>query len=59
MEDRRGVFYLMVGKNEGEGPLGRPRCRWGVNNKVDLQEVGCGDNDWIDQLGIGTSDKHL
>jgi hypothetical protein len=27
--------------------LGRPRCRWEGNIKMDLQEVGCGDMDWI------------
>jgi hypothetical protein len=25
--------------------LGRPRCRWENNIKVDLQEVGCGGRD--------------
>ena len=28
-------------------PLGRPRSRWEYNNKMDLQEVGCGGMDWI------------
>jgi len=38
-----------VGKPEGKRPLGRPRCRWGNNIKMDYQEVGCGSMDWIDQ----------
>jgi hypothetical protein len=25
-----------------------PRCRWEDNIKMDLQEVGCGDMDWIE-----------
>ena len=29
-------------------PLGRPRHRWEDNIKTDLQEVGCGDMDWIE-----------
>jgi hypothetical protein len=29
-------------------PLGRPRCIWEDNIKIDLQEVGCGSMDWID-----------
>jgi hypothetical protein len=29
-------------------PLGRPRCRWEDNIKMDLHEVGCGGMDWID-----------
>jgi len=28
-------------------PLGRPRCRWEDNIKMDFQEVGCGGMDWI------------
>jgi len=37
-----------VGKPEGKRPLGRPRRRWKDNIKMDLQEVGCRDMDWID-----------
>ena len=29
-------------------PLGRPRSRWEYNNKMDLQEVGCGGMEWIE-----------
>jgi hypothetical protein len=29
-----------VGKPEGKRPLGRFRCRWEDNIKIDLQEVG-------------------
>jgi len=35
-------------KSEGKRPLGRSRSRWYDNIKMDLQEVGCGDMDWID-----------
>ena len=35
------------GKPEGKRQLGRPRRRWEDNIKMDLQEVGCGDMDWI------------
>jgi len=37
----RGVYRVLVGKPEGKRPLGRPRCRWVDNIKMDLQEVGC------------------
>ena len=48
MGERRGVYRVLVGKPEGKRPLGRPRRRWDVNIKMDLQEVGCGDMDWIE-----------
>jgi hypothetical protein len=42
------VYRVLVGKPEGNNPLGRSRRRWEDNIKMDLQEVGCGDMDWID-----------
>ena len=47
MGERRGVYRVLVGKPEGNRPLGRPRRRWEDNIKMDLQEVGCRDMDWI------------
>ena len=38
----------MAGKPEGNGPLGKPRCRWQDTIKMDLQEVGRGSKDCID-----------
>jgi hypothetical protein len=38
----RGVYRVLVGKPEGNGPLGRTRRRWEDNIKMDLQEVRCG-----------------
>ena len=46
--ERRGVYRVVVGKSEGKIQLGRPRCRWEENIKMDLQEVGCGGMDWIE-----------
>ena len=37
-----------MGKPEGKRPFVRPRRRWVVNIKMDLQEVGCGVTDWIE-----------
>jgi hypothetical protein len=37
-----------VGNPEGKIPLGRPRCRWVDNIKIDLREIGWDDVDWID-----------
>ena len=35
------------GKPEGKRPLGRPRCRWEDNIKMDLRKLGCDSGDWI------------
>jgi hypothetical protein len=40
MGERRGAYQVLMGKPEGRNPLGRPRCRWEDNTKMDLQEVG-------------------
>jgi hypothetical protein len=42
MEERRGVYRVVVGKPEGKRPLGRPRHRWEDNIKMDLHEVEWG-----------------
>ena len=47
MGEERGVYRVLVGKPEVKRPLGRPRRRWVDNIRLDLQEVGCGDVDWI------------
>ena len=46
MGEERGVYMVLLGKLEGR-PLGRPRCRWVDNIRMNLQEVGCGYIDWI------------
>ena len=46
--ERRDVYRILVGKPEGKRPLGRPRHKWEDNIKMDLQEVRCGDTDWIE-----------
>ena len=48
MRERRGIYRVLVGKPEGKRPLGRPRCRWEDNIKMDRQEVGCGCMDCIE-----------
>jgi len=46
--ERRCIYSVLVGKSEGTRPLERPRHRWEDNNKMDLQEVGFRDMDWLD-----------
>jgi hypothetical protein len=36
MGEKRNAYRLLVGKPEGKSPLGRPRCRWVDNIKMDL-----------------------
>jgi len=48
MGDRRGVYMVLVRKPEGKRPLGRHRCRWEDNIKMDLQEMGCGGVNWME-----------
>jgi len=38
MSEERDVYRVLVGKPEGRRPLGRPRRRWVVNIRMDLQE---------------------
>ena len=46
--DSRGVYRVLVGKPEEKRPLERLSRRWEDNIKMYLQEVGCGDMDWIE-----------
>jgi hypothetical protein len=43
------VYRVLVGKPEGRRPIGRPRRRCVDNNRMDLQEVGCG---YVDCIGL-------
>jgi hypothetical protein len=42
------MYRVLVGEPGGKRPLGRPRRRWEDSMKMDLQEVGYGDMDWIE-----------
>jgi hypothetical protein len=48
MGERRGVYRVVVRKPERKRPLGRSSRRWEDNIKIDLQELGCVDMDWIE-----------
>jgi hypothetical protein len=47
MGEKRNAYRLLVRKQEGKRPLGRPRLKWVDNIRMDLGEVGWGDVDWI------------
>jgi hypothetical protein len=40
MGEVRGAYNILVGRPEGRRPLGKPRCRWEDNIKMDLREIG-------------------
>jgi hypothetical protein len=42
IEEGRGVYRILVGKPERKRLLGRHRCRWEDNIKMDLQQVRVG-----------------
>jgi hypothetical protein len=48
MGETRNAYRILVGKPEGQRPLGRPRCRWVNNIKIDLREIGWDGVDWIE-----------
>jgi hypothetical protein len=43
MGEEWNAYRLLVEKR----PLGRPRCRWVDNIRMDIRGVGWGDVDWI------------
>jgi hypothetical protein len=47
MGEGRGVYRVLVGRPEGKRPLGRPRCRWEDNIKMDLREIEIDGANWI------------
>jgi hypothetical protein len=53
MGEGRGVYRVLVGKPEGRRPLRRPRRRWEVNIRMDLQEVDVGVRTGLGWLRIG------
>jgi hypothetical protein len=47
MGEGRSVYRVLVGRPEGKRPVGRPRCRWEDNIKMDLMEIGIDGANWI------------
>jgi hypothetical protein len=46
--EKRNACRILMGKPEGNRPLGRPRRRWMGTIKTDFIEIGWLDMDWID-----------
>jgi hypothetical protein len=47
MGEKRNACRILAGRPERKRPLGRPRCRWVGNIKMDFREIGWGGMDWI------------
>jgi hypothetical protein len=47
MEEDRGSFKILTGKPTGKRPLGRPRCRWKDNNRMNLKALDISTKNWI------------
>jgi hypothetical protein len=59
MVEGRGVHRVLVGKPEETRQLGRPRCRWEDNIKMDLEEVGGFGGDWMKRTQDRDSSRAL
>jgi hypothetical protein len=47
MEEKRKAYRILVGKPEGNRPLGRFRCKWVILLKLILREIGWSGMDWF------------
>jgi hypothetical protein len=47
MREGRGVYRILFGSPESKRPLGRSRCKWEDNIKMDLGEIGIDGANWI------------
>jgi hypothetical protein len=57
--ERRRVDRVLGGKPEGNRPLGRTRCKWDNNIKIDLLEVELGASTGLIWLSTVTDGGHL
>ncbi|KAJ4431384.1 hypothetical protein ANN_19981 [Periplaneta americana] len=56
MGESRNAYGVLVGMLEGKRPLGRPKCRWEDNIKMDLRKVNVMVETGFILLRIGTDD---
>ena len=48
MEEGRNALKILTGKPTGKRPLGRPRRRFEVNIRMDLEGIGINAENWVD-----------
>jgi hypothetical protein len=46
--ENRDAYRVLVGKPEGKTKLGKSRCRWEENVKMNLKQIGGDGVDWND-----------
>jgi hypothetical protein len=46
--EKRNVYRILVGKPQGNRPVGRPRRRWEYNIKMGLRDIEWGGMNWTD-----------
>jgi hypothetical protein len=52
MKECRSTFKILTGKPTGKRPLGRRRCRWEDNIRMDVKEIGINTRNWIDSAQV-------
>jgi hypothetical protein len=55
MGETRNAYRMLVGKPKRKRPLGRPRCRWVNNIKMNLGEIGWVGMEWFGLAKIETN----
>ena len=48
MEKCRSSFKILTGISTGKIPLGRHRCRWKDDIRMDLEEIRINTRNWVD-----------
>ena len=48
MEEARSAFKILTDTPIGKRPLGRRRCRWEDNIRMDLKEICINTRNWVD-----------
>ena len=47
MKEGRSAFKIVTGKSTGKRSLGRSRCRWEDNIKMNLEEICLNARNWV------------
>ena len=52
MQKGRSSFKILTGKPTGKRTLGRSKCRWEENNRMDLKEIVINTRNWVDSTQV-------